>query len=192
MRLHVHHCQGVPVDPPTVCRGRWLFTTGRAAYAIRLPFLQQSLHVMSASHARSSFRCAHQGLLAAPHSLGHRAVDPFSALQWDPAGDLLAVLPSGQGFAILWAAATREVTRVDTGLKVRLAVHRLFLADAPTAPPLPASRSGSGCCNMFCQRLAAPHSSSLRTQTPPAESPACSQAMTAVSTLSACEPQQAA
>ncbi len=39
-------------------------------------------------------------------------------LQWDAEGDLLAVLPRGQGFALVWTAATAEVFRVEAGLKV--------------------------------------------------------------------------
>ena len=39
-------------------------------------------------------------------------------LQWDAEGDLLAVLPRGQGFALVWTAATADVFRVEAGLKV--------------------------------------------------------------------------
>ena len=41
-------------------------------------------------------------------------------LQWDAEGDLLAVLPRGQGFALVWTAATADVFRVEAGLKVTL------------------------------------------------------------------------
>ena len=39
-------------------------------------------------------------------------------LQWDAEGDLLAVLPRGQGFVLVWTAATADVSRVEAGLKV--------------------------------------------------------------------------
>lgn len=50
------------------------------------------------------------------HSISHQQV--AAMLQWDSEGDLLAVLPRGQGFALVWTAATAEVFRVEAGLKV--------------------------------------------------------------------------
>lgn len=44
---------------------------------------------------------------------------PVASLSWHPSGSHLAVLPRGHAFAMVWSAATREMARVDGGVKVR-------------------------------------------------------------------------
>ena len=43
----------------------------------------------------------------------------FVDMQWDASGELLAVLPRGQGFAMLWTATTKESVKLESGFKVR-------------------------------------------------------------------------
>ncbi|KAL4434272.1 hypothetical protein ABPG75_000713 [Micractinium tetrahymenae] len=45
------------------------------------------------------------------------AETPVAALSWHPSGSHLAVLPRGHAFAMVWSAATREMARVDGGVK---------------------------------------------------------------------------
>lgn len=44
-------------------------------------------------------------------------------LSWHPSGSHLAVLPRGHPFAMVWSAASKDVARVDGGIKVRLRAH---------------------------------------------------------------------
>ena len=43
------------------------------------------------------------------------------ALQWDASGELLAILPRGNSFAIVWTATTREIAQSEAGFKVATA-----------------------------------------------------------------------
>lgn len=42
---------------------------------------------------------------------------PVVTLSWHPSGSHLAVLPRGHQFAMVWSAATKDVARVDGGIK---------------------------------------------------------------------------
>lgn len=44
-----------------------------------------------------------------------------SPLQWDAAGDMLAALPTGSSTVFVWAAASREVQKLETEFRVRWA-----------------------------------------------------------------------
>ena len=71
---------------------------------------------MLACLAPSSSRCAASGTSHAhPHT-------PLA--QWDPAGDVLAMLPRNSASIRLWQVGTKEAVTVDTGLKV--AAHCFF------------------------------------------------------------------
>jgi len=39
-------------------------------------------------------------------------------LQWDASGELLAILPRGNSFAIVWTASTRDIAQSEAGFKV--------------------------------------------------------------------------
>jgi hypothetical protein len=41
-------------------------------------------------------------------------------LAWDPSGDQLAMLPSGNTFVLIWSAGGREPQKIDTDFKASL------------------------------------------------------------------------
>ncbi|KAL0053124.1 hypothetical protein WJX82_001225 [Trebouxia sp. C0006] len=41
------------------------------------------------------------------------------ALQWDASGELLAILPRGNSFAIVWTASTRDIAQSEAGFKAQ-------------------------------------------------------------------------
>ena len=41
-----------------------------------------------------------------------------SCVQWDPAGEQLAILPFGNAFVYIWSALTKELQKIDTDFKV--------------------------------------------------------------------------
>lgn len=40
-------------------------------------------------------------------------------MQWDASGELLAILPRGNSFAIVWTASTRDIAQSEVGFKVQ-------------------------------------------------------------------------
>jgi hypothetical protein len=52
------------------------------------------------------------------HSLLKPTQSSHNALQWDPAGEQLAIIPVGNSFVFLWNALTKEVSKIDSEFKV--------------------------------------------------------------------------
>ncbi len=50
-----------------------------------------------------------------------------SILQWAPSGEVLAILPAGNSFVLLWSMATHEIQRLETDFKV---IEWVVLGDA--------------------------------------------------------------
>ena len=59
-----------------------------------------------------------QPVLSPPCSL---AICPegTSCMQWDMTGELLAILPHGNSYAMVWTAATSDLAHIEAGFKVR-------------------------------------------------------------------------
>lgn len=51
-------------------------------------------------------------------------------MQWDASGELLAILPRGNSFAIVWTASTRDIAQSEVGFKVQLDVFVLWFGSA--------------------------------------------------------------
>ncbi len=43
---------------------------------------------------------------------------PPVAVQWDPSGEQLAMIPAGNTQVFLWSAVSKEVTKIDSEFKV--------------------------------------------------------------------------
>ncbi|KAL3146553.1 hypothetical protein ABBQ32_000795 [Trebouxia sp. C0010 RCD-2024] len=76
--------------------------------------MQRQVHVFD----RRGKLYYHITLPAAEFPLDER-LSGTRALQWDASGDLLAILPRGNSFAIVWTASTREIAQSEAGFKAQ-------------------------------------------------------------------------
>ncbi|KAK9830069.1 hypothetical protein WJX72_009571 [[Myrmecia] bisecta] len=70
--------------------------------------------------------------IAAPEFSYDDRLSCVRQLQWDATGESLAVLPRGQGFAIIWTAATKEAARVDITFKAQEASYMAWSRNGQT------------------------------------------------------------
>lgn len=69
-----------------------------------------------------------------PSSLPHPLpLPPCLPMQWDPAGEQLAVLPSGSPVIYIWSLATKDYITIELDLKVRTARARVCAGEAAHA-----------------------------------------------------------
>lgn len=94
------------------CSAKFTYLTDEASCTTISPCQLQSSRLMRGCPGQERCRYWHT-FAQALYSLCNPC-----AVQWDASGDLLAILPRGNSFAIVWTASTREIAQSEAGFKV--------------------------------------------------------------------------